>query len=456
MGIDNARGCQARLERDLSKVGAVVASGDVDSRSERHQRIHLSLEPADPRLEGRSIRDVRIVAAEKRCVRRNRADQSAWPAMREYTIEGKHLGQQFGIDGAPHGNKQRAITRRRDLPHAVRLYRCVTYTGAVKLFGKKPSAVPEIKEIDPAWGDEQARSLRAGLTRGKWRDVHAAMEAAKRNWDDRQFLLEVLADAVTGWPKWLDEWVEAYPQSASGWTMRGAQGIRWAWEARGGGKAETVKDDNWQIFWSRLEEAERDLYKAAELEPDDPVPWTQLVIVARGLERGIPEVGERLNQAHARHPWHHVAFSQAMQGYAKKWGGSHELMLDLVRQTAGAPEGASVHTLVAEAHVERWVYMAGWDKDEAGAREYWLKPSVGEDLRAAAARSVWSPNYEKPRLAPWDHNFFTYCFFRAHDWESARRELEAMNGVLNRYPWAYVGKPIELFRVIRERILKGK
>jgi hypothetical protein len=326
----------------------------------------------------------------------------------------------------------------------------------VKLFGRKTTVNPPVNEIDPAWGDEQARTLRAELAKGNWREAHAALETTRGNWGDRQFLVDVLTNDLPGRPKWFDEWVEAYPQSAPAWTMRGAHGIKWAWDARGSGKAETVQDEGWQTFWSRLEAAEADLNKAAEVDSDDPVPWTYLVLSGRGLERGIPEVGERLKQAHARHPWHHSAFSQALQGYAKKWGGSHELMLDLAHQAAAAPDGASVHTLVAEAHVERWLYIAGWDKDEASARAYWVAPSVGEELRAAATRSVWSPNYERPRLAPWDHNFFTYCFFRVHDWESARRELEAMNGILNRYPWSYVGKPVDLYRVVRERILKGK
>jgi hypothetical protein len=326
----------------------------------------------------------------------------------------------------------------------------------VKLFSRKPAADASIKEIDTAWGDEQARTLRAALAGGRWREAHDALEAVKGNWDDRQFLVEVLTDEVPGRPKWLDEWVEAYPQSGGAWTVRGAHGIRWGWAARGGGKAETVQDENWQIFWSRLEEAERDLYKAAELEPDDPVPWSYLVISARGMEKGIAEIGERLKHAHARRPWHHFAFSQALQGYAKKWGGSHELMFDLARQATGAPDGASAHAVICEAHVERWLYMASWDEDDANALKYFIAPAVAEEIRTAATRSVWSPKYERPRLAPYDHNFFTYCFFRAHDWESARRELAAMNGVLNRFPWSYGGKPVDVFGVARERILKGK
>ena len=232
----------------------------------------------------------------------------------------------------------------------------------MKLFSRKAPAAPAIKEIDSAWGDEQARALRAELARGKWREAHAALEATKGNWNDRQFLVEVLTDDVPGRPKWFDEWVEAYPQSAAAWTVRGAHGIKWGWSARGGGKAESVQDESWQTFWSRLEEAERDLHKAAELEPADPVPWSYLVISARGIEKGIPEIGERLKQANARHPWHHFAFSQALQGYAKKWAGSHELMFDLARQAAGAPEGASVHTVIGFRSPLRFASAAGRDR----------------------------------------------------------------------------------------------
>ena len=54
-------------------------------------------------------------------------------------------------------------------------------------------------------------------------------------------------------------------------------------------KAEGVQDQPWQIFWQRLEDAERDLFKAAEVEPTDPVPYAYLVLSARGIEKGIPE-----------------------------------------------------------------------------------------------------------------------------------------------------------------------
>lgn len=323
----------------------------------------------------------------------------------------------------------------------------------MKLFARKPSAA---SEIDPSWGDEEARKLRDQLGRGKWQEAHSALEATSGSWDDRQFLVEVLTDDVPGRPKWIDEWTQAHPSSSVAWTVRGAHGIKWGWEARGGGKAESVQDQSWQLFWQRLEQAEQDLRKAAELDPADPVPWTYLVISARGLERGVPEIGERLKQAHARRPWHHFAFSQALQGFAKKWGGTHELMFDLARQVqSGAPDGASAHTVVAEAHVERWLYMASWDKDEASALSYFRTQPVPDEIRQAAERCIWSDHYERPRLAPFDQNFFTYCFFRMHDWEHARRGLETMNGILNRFPWSYGGNPVEVFKTARERILKG-
>ncbi len=322
----------------------------------------------------------------------------------------------------------------------------------MKFFSRRPGGTAE---IDPAWGDSQARHLREQLARGKWQEAHVTLEPM-RDWDDRQFYVEVLTDAMPGRPKWTEEWVKAYPQSSLAWLMRGAQGVRWAWEARGGGKAESVEDASWKVFWERLQEAQRDLHHAAELDPHDPVPWTHLLIIGRGLETGIPDIGERLKQVQARKPWHHFALSQALQGYARKWGGSHELMFDLARQVAeGAPEGSSAHTLLAEAHVERWLYMSSWDNEADAALGYFRTAPVIDEVKQAAARSIFSPSYERPRLAPFDYNIFTYCFFRMHDWEQARRAMQAMNGTLNRFPWAYAGDPVKTFAIASERIRKG-
>ena len=99
--------------------------------------------------------------------------------------------------------------------------------------------------------------------------------------------------------------------------------------------------------------------------------------------------------------------------------------------------------------------MASWDKDEASALSYFRTQPVPDEIRQAAERCIWSDHYERPRLAPFDQNFFTYCFFRMHDWEHARRGLETMNGILNRFPWSYGGNPVEVFKTARERILKG-
>ena len=96
----------------------------------------------------------------------------------------------------------------------------------MKLFARKPSAA---SEIDPSWGDEEARKLRDQLGRGKWQEAHSALEATSGSWDDRQFLVEVLTDDVPGRPKWIDEWTQAHPSSSVAWTVRGAHGIKWVY-----------------------------------------------------------------------------------------------------------------------------------------------------------------------------------------------------------------------------------
>jgi hypothetical protein len=323
----------------------------------------------------------------------------------------------------------------------------------VKLFSHKAAPAAQ---LDPNWGDPDASRVRGQLAKGKWREVHAFLDSV-HDWDDRQFYVRVLTDDVGGRPAWTQEWVKAEPGSSTAWLMRGAHGVKWAWDARGSGMAEGVKDDAWKVFWQRLHEAEQDLHNAAELDPRDPVPWSYLLMSGRGLETGIPDLGERLKEVLSRRPWHHVALSQTLQGYAKKWGGSHELMFDLARQVAaGAPEGSSAHTVVAEAHIERWLYMTNWDREEAAALAYFENPAVQEEIRAAAGRSIFSAAYDGKKLAPADYNIFTYVFFRMHDWEHARKAMQLMNGILNRQPWAYAGNPEQIFTVISQRIVKGQ
>ncbi len=165
------------------------------------------------------------------------------------------------------------------------------------LFRKKPVQRPAAgatapgPTILPARGDQRALAFKAQLARGQWQEVHDFLEATTE-WELRNFYVTELSQ-VSGRPQWLDEWVAARPGSALPLLMRGSHSKNWAWEARGNGRASTVKEDAWPTFHARLVAADKDLAEAAARDERDPTAWAQSMIVARGLSLGPGPRGAR-------------------------------------------------------------------------------------------------------------------------------------------------------------------
>jgi len=191
--------------------------------------------------------------------------------------------------------------------------------------------------LDRTLGNPRARTLRAQIEAGNWRDAQAFLESL-RDWGLRDFFVDVLGD-WSGRPPWLDTWCHSSPGSPVPWLIRGVHGVRWAWEARGASTADKVAEDAWPVFVSRLEAAESDLQKAAGLDVRDPAPWSWLITTARGLQREATVERQRFQEAQRRDPLNRSAHVHMLTALCWKWGGSHDAMFDFARQTsAAAPE----------------------------------------------------------------------------------------------------------------------
>ncbi|MBW8487440.1 hypothetical protein [Actinomadura parmotrematis] len=289
---------------------------------------------------------------------------------------------------------------------------------------------PAEPALDPTFGDPDARRFQAALRagdRGTVRDVLAAAGA-----DGRPFLLRLVTE-LPGRPSWLDAWVDA-DGTADAHLARGAHGIGWAWAVRGTARAEHTSREQFQGFFERLRAAEADLEKAAELAPDDPEPWAQRVITARGLQLGHEELARRFTRVIERHPWHRRAHTQMVQGLAAKWSGSDELMLNFARERAAAsPPGRAVAACVVEAHIEISLTL-----DDDDTARYFAAPAVLDELRAAAAHSVDHPSWPSEPDAVRADNLFAYAFTFAGDSAAAARRFEAIAGRVTEEPWNYV------------------
>jgi hypothetical protein len=325
----------------------------------------------------------------------------------------------------------------------------------VPLFGskkpgsrKRPSRHALALRIEPFRGLPDIPVWRSALASGDWVSVDAGL-AAVTDPERRELVVDRLVDGLERGPA-LDEWADS-DRSAQGLLVRGAHSIRWAWEARGNGRAAQVEKSAWNIWFERLRSAETDLVNAAKLAPDDPTPWGRLVISARALEISQAERWSRYRRATALAPFLSITADEMLQGLCKKWSGSHDAMFAFATETSeAAPIGHPIHRVVAMAIIERrsaCESLAAWRQLRAES------PKFERILNAAAAQSVDldsfgvsedpDPQYLLTR------NVFACAFAQMNHLNRLRMELETIGPNITEWPWRMWGDPEAEVRRVR-------
>ncbi|MBX3324088.1 MAG: hypothetical protein KF757_13995 [Phycisphaeraceae bacterium] len=241
--------------------------------------------------------------------------------------------------------------------------------------------------------------------------------ALARTDGDRAFIAEACADWQRP-PVWLEAWLQAAPDAFEVHLVSGIHSVKRAWDARGGG----WQPKNFGLFESRLIEAEQSLHRATELRPDDPTAWAWLIYAGKGRGHELEALYEIFKQAIRRSPFFRPAHTFFLDTLAPKWGGSRAKMLEFARKaSARAPAGASVHSIVAEAHVEM-----GCDLErskESTLAEYLQQVGVQQELREANNKAFRSggiaPDMETPRTRAW----FAYALWQANLTDEAAEHL---------------------------------
>lgn len=301
----------------------------------------------------------------------------------------------------------------------------------MSLFGRRKPELQQTLSIDVCQGDEHARYLYDAAGRGEWevvRDALVALESA----DDRIFYLDVVTE-LDGPQQWVRQWVEAEPKSALARITQGAHFINWGWQARSNYQAKYVSEDQFRVFFDRLRIAENSLDEAADLAPDDPNPWSYLIVTAMGRQLGQAEAMRRFREATARCRWHYRSHTRLLQQLCRKWGGSHEAMHEFANQTvAEMPAGSPLGSLVAWAHFEHW-----HDLDEPHSTEYVEDPAVVASLRAAAEGSIQHPEFRRAPGWPGVHNIFALMFSLVGEWQRAAELFDLIGDRVTGLPWSY-------------------
>ncbi|KUJ70494.1 hypothetical protein ACZ90_03630 [Streptomyces albus subsp. albus] len=309
------------------------------------------------------------------------------------------------------------------------------------LFGSRRTAAPRLApELDDSRLGRVLTQLQAPPTPGLL-DLHVGqleqvIKTPGADWDRRAHRMSVLAGTAPGLNLGR-AWEQRRPNSAEALTFH-------AW-------AELVRARRTGELADEQAAVDR-CYRAAELSPEDPIPWVVLLGLLRLLRAPSQEVFPVWREATARDPWHREAYHQMLGYLSPEECGSQVQVLDFVdtvraRMPASAPAAGIELTATIHQH-HRTVQSGGVNAFLAG--NHWSHPPASTALDRAF--DEWTrPGFLRHAAALADLNALAYVLVHANRIPHAARVFELIQGRVAPWPWQLSGDPLEQYEHWRER-----
>lgn len=260
--------------------------------------------------------------------------------------------------------------------------------------------------------------------------VASLLEETGDDWDRRSHRVSVLAEATadTGVAA---AWLGREPHSADALVFHA-----WAGLARG------MRDGHLEDAAELVSQCHR----AADLGPEDPLPWVALIGVSRIERYGQNDVNAVWREATGRDRWHREAYMQMLAYLSPEEGGSSASVLDFVdvvrtRIPANAP-CAAVELTAAVRQYQGLLAQGGVRAMTAG--QLWEGGQIAAALEQAAA--LWAkPGFLQHAAAPADLNVLAYALCAAGRAADAHPVFQALQGVVTSWPWDVDGPALQRF-----------
>ncbi len=291
---------------------------------------------------------------------------------------------------------------------------------------------------DPALDDDELADVRDATSRVDWLAARDLLGRTRRDWDRKAHRVAVLAEAAARQMTWADKWVAAEPDNPDALTLRGHAEIIRSWRARQGEWDSASTDDEYWRFVRSVQDAEDLCRGAAELAPDDPTPWTSLLLLARTQREPADEFWRRWRELRMRDRFHREGHHQALQYLSASWHGSHGQMFEFVyRVIDEAPAGSPLAVLPLHAHAEYYAYVTQGDEiardDHA---DHWGRPQIQADIDHALDSWLGSRAVPSARALV-DRNYLAHALVEAGRWREAAPQFMAIGPYATEFPWGY-------------------
>jgi hypothetical protein len=271
-----------------------------------------------------------------------------------------------------------------------------------------PSTPLVAPDLDAATAYPEVARLRAALDAQDWPAVAALFTDI--SWDGYSLLTWEAGERQSAYGFLSAQASEESPDPLAV-ALFANQLIRTGWRVRTDAAASEVSAHQFAVFQEHLRRAEQLLEQVTEQDPGHVVGWEMRVVTALGLQLSVAEARRRYDVLAGHAPHHLPAQQGLLQQFAPKWGGTVEQMHAFTRECVdAAPEGAPNGVLIAQAHLEHALSLDGPASDH-----YLRHPQVWQELRDAAARSVWHTDYRRRYGWVEVHNTFAMLFSLAGD-----------------------------------------
>ena len=224
----------------------------------------------------------------------------------------------------------------------------------------------------------------------------------------------------------IDNWITATPSNATPYLAKAEVLVAYAWDARGVGSANTVKDGDWPIFRQRIAQARDVLEKSATFSKRSPLWYENMLTIATAQSWPEEDFVRLFREGTTKEPTNYFLYFKAAEYLLPRWHGSAKKLTEFVDDAVTATEQREGQTLYA--------------------RIYWSLLWALEDRTFAPGYANW-PRMRRGfedivRTYPdnWNLNAFTYYACMAQDWPTARvigAKLTSVAVELWRDPQAY-------------------
>jgi len=209
------------------------------------------------------------------------------------------------------------------------------------------------------------------------------------------------------------------------YAMRAHYFYTYAWEARGSGTADTVGEENYELFYERLGLALDDLFMAYELDTMERNIWGDLYsILSHFHSDEAIQKREEIYELIRTHGLNHAGCIFAVQQFKQvRWGGSFEESLDWAREViAGTKKGDPIRRIIYWVMIEHSDYLRSFKEDEKAAINIYKDKKNQAEVNQYFDELVENINTESYAL----FHYLTYWYSKVEDYHRLRKVVHNM------------------------------